>query len=185
MRANSSLSSLVVVVLAIVGGCSLGEPPSVVLQDPEPPEPAPAPGPSQPSPEELLRQAEQFRASQSQGELDGVRSGTPRDEVSENVPPLPPVRRLLVFQCTDEVTFAVRSSGRGLHVYPPRYSNGYILLTQQASDAGLYFTADGAELRMSDDLATLQVGRDRYVDCVSNPAATVWQEPSRRGTPAR
>jgi hypothetical protein len=34
-------------------------------------------------------------------------------------------------------------------------------------------------LRMKDDLATLQVGGDRYVDCVSNPAAAVWQEPPR------
>jgi hypothetical protein len=34
---------------------------------------------------------------------------------------------------------------------------------------------------MNGDLATLQVGRDRYVDCVSNPAAAVWQEPPRRG----
>ncbi len=185
MRAKSSLSSLVVVVLALVSGCSLGEPSSTLVQDPTPTEPAPAPGSSQPLAEDPVRQAEQLRASESQSEVNGVRPGVLSDQVSANVPPLPPARRLLIFQCTDEVTFAVRSSGRGLHVYPPRYSNGYILLTQQASDAGLYFTADGAELRMSDDLATLQVGRDRYVDCVSNPAATVWQEPSRRGTPAR
>ena len=167
MSAKSSLSSLVVVVLALVSGCTLSEPSSTLVQDPPPPEPAPAPEPSQLPPEELLRQASDSR-----------------DQVSANVPPLP-ARRLLVFQCTDEVTFAVRSSGRGLHVYPPRYSNGYLLLTQQLSDDGFYFAADGAELRMRDDLATLHVGRDRYVDCVSNPAATVWEDPLRRGTPAR
>ena len=92
--------------------------------------------------------------------------------------PPPPVRRLF-FQCSDDVTFAVRSAGSRLEVFPPGQSYGYIVLAQQPSDAGLYYNAGGAELRMNDDLATLQIGRDRYVDCVSNPAAAVWQEPAR------
>ena len=96
----------------------------------------------------------------------------------------PRVRRLF-FQCTDDVSFAVRSAGCRLEVYPPGHSHGYIVLTQQPSDSGLYYTARGAELRMNDDLATLQVGRDRYVDCVSNPAAAVWEDPLRGGTPPR
>jgi len=179
MRTNSSFSSLIVVVLALLGGCSAAEAPSEVRLDREPPAPAPSPA----SNEELLRRVEPIRASQTQAELDEVREVTPAGQIGASFPP--PQVRLLIFQCTDDVTFAVRSGGRGLEVYPPRYSNGYILLTQQPSDAGLYYTAPGAEFRMNDDLATLQVGRDRYVDCVSNPAAAVWEEPSRRGTPSR
>ena len=136
MRAKSLPSSLVEVVLAPASGCSLGEPSSTLVRHSTPPEPEPES--PQPLPEQLLRQAEQSRASVSQSELDGVRPGALSDQASANVPPLRPARRLLIFQCTDEVTFAVRSSGRGLHVYAPRYY-----------------------------------------------AATVWQEPSRRGTPAR
>jgi hypothetical protein len=186
MRANSSLPSLLVVVLALLGSCSPPEAPSAVVIDPEPPAAAPAPEPSQAPNEELLRRLEQILASQSQAEPNEVPAGTASQQVAANARPPPrPVRTVLVFQCTDEVTFAVRSGGRGLEVYPPRYSNGYILLAQQPSDAGLYYTAPGAELRMNEDLATLQVGRDRYVDSVSNPAAAVWEEPSRRGTPAR
>ena len=32
-------------------------------------------------------------------------------------------------------------------MYPPGHSHGYIVLTQQPSDSGLYYTASGAELR--------------------------------------
>jgi hypothetical protein len=179
MRTNSSLSSLIVVVVALLGGCSAAEAPSEVRLGSEPPAPAPSPA----SNEELLRRVDQVRASQAQADLNEGPQRAPAGQTGASFPP--PQVRLLIFQCTDDVTFAVRSGGRGLEVYPPRYSNGYILLTQQPSDAGLYYTGPGAELRMNDDLATLHVGRDRYVDCVSNPAATVWEEPSRRGTPSR
>jgi len=153
------------VVLTLVGGCSPAEDSSVTLAFPEPPAPDPAPAPSQAPHEELLRQVEQFRAA--------------LDET-----PLPPVRRLS-FQCSDDVSFAVRSVGSRLEVFPPGHSHGYIVLLQQPTDSGLYYRALGAELRMNGDLATLEVGRDRYVDCVSNPAAAVWEDPLRGGTPTR
>jgi len=195
MRANSSVSSLVVVVLALVGGCSPAEGPAVVAVFPEPPAPDPmptpdpVPAPSQATPDDLLRQVEQIPTGQSQTPINGIGGpvfegpGQPSNELSANTLS-PPVRRWF-FQCTDDVSFAVRGAGSRLEVFPPGHSHGYIVLMEQPSDAGLYYTAPGAELRMSDDLATLQVGRDRYVDCVSNPAAAVWQDPLRGGTPAR
>ncbi len=79
----------------------------------------------------------------------------------------------------------MRSAGAWLQVFPPGHSHGYIVLTPEPSASGLYYTTSGAELRMNGDLATLQVGRDRYVDCVSNPAAAVWEDPRRGGTPPR
>jgi len=185
MRANRSLSSLVVV-LALVGGCSPVEDPPVVVALPEPPVPDPAPAPTQATVDDLLRQVQTVRDGPSQGptnELsESTQSGGPF--LGGSALPAPRVRRL-PFQCTDEVSFAVRSAGSRLEVFPPGHSHGYIVLTQQPSDSGLYYTALGAELRMNGDLATLQVGRDRYVDCVSNPAAAVWEDPLRGGTPAR
>ena len=163
MRANSSLSSLVVVMLAVVGGCTPAEDPPVGLAPPEPTAPDPAPAPTQATVDDLLREAQPT---------------SPTNVASPSVALPPPVRRLF-FQCSDDVTFAVRSAGSRLEVFPPGQSYGYIVLAQQPSDPGLYSNAGGAELRMHDDLATLQIGRDRYVDCVSNPAAAVWQEPPR------
>ncbi len=185
MRANSSSLSLVVV-LALVGGCSPAEDPPVVDAPPEPPVLDPAPAPTQATVDDLLRGVQPVRVGPTQGPTNGqsesAQSGAPFP--GSSALPAPRVRRL-PFQCTDEVSFAVRSAGSRLEVFPPGHSHGYIVLTQQPSDSGLYYTALGAELRMNGDLATLQVGRDRYVDCVSNPAAAVWEDPLRGGTPTR
>jgi hypothetical protein len=191
MRANSSCSSLVVVVLALVGGCSPAQDPPVVVALPEPPVPAPspAPAPSQATLAELLHEVRNVQpvsnAGPAQGVLNEVRESTrvssqtgPR-ATDDFVPPTPP--RRLFFQCDDNVTFAVQTAGSRLEVFPPGHSTGYIALVQVPSDSGVHYTAANADFRMSGDLATLQVGRDRYVDCVSNPAAAVWQEPPRRG----
>jgi hypothetical protein len=189
MRANSSFSGLVVVVLALLGGCSPAEDPPVVVAPPEPTAPDPAPAPTQATVDDLLREAEPVRMGQNQVPIDEqgppiFESGGPRQEESAANALSPPLRRLY-FQCTDDVSFAVRSAGAWLQVFPPGHSHGYLVLTQQRSDSGLYYTTSGAELRMNGELATLQVGADRYVDCVSNPAAAVWEDPRRGGTPAR
>lgn len=85
-----------------------------------------------------------------------------------------PVMRRLVFQCSDDVTFAVRTQGDELHVFPPGLTNSYVVFTSAPSASGVRYTAPNAEFRGNGDLATLQIGSERYVDCVSNPAATAW-----------
>ena len=189
MRANSSVSGLVVVMLALVSGCSPAQAPSVAAPLHSPPAAEPAPAPPQVATEDLLRQVELIPAGEGPFEAESTGSNqfgqpTPGGTESSANALSPPLRRL-IFQCTDDVSFAVRSAGAWLQVFPPGHSHGYIVLTQQPSDTGLYYTASGAELRMNDDLATLQVGPDRYVDCVSNPAAAVWEDPRRGGTPPR
>jgi hypothetical protein len=44
------------------------------------------------------------------------------------------------------------------------------------------FTAPNADFRAVGDLATLQIGAERYADCVSNPAAAVWDTAQPRAT---
>jgi hypothetical protein len=186
MRANRSLcSSPVVVLLAAMSGCSAddaGPKPAAAPELPTserapvaPTEPAPqpplGPAPSQAELNELLRQVE------------SVRAGTQDAQSLDDLVPQPP--RRLVFQCTDDVTFAVRMLGARLEVYPPGISRSFIVLSRQPTDSGLLYTARDALFRSDDDLATLEVGRERWVDCVSNPAATVWEEPPRPGTVTR
>jgi hypothetical protein len=120
MRANSSVASLVVVVvLALASGCTPAEDPSVVVPPPEP--------------------------------------------------------------CTDDVTFAMRVVGSRLEVFPPGHANGFIVLTLASSDDGVHYTAPDADFRAKGDLATLRIARQIYVDCVSSPAAAVWQGLPRPG----
>jgi hypothetical protein len=180
MRANSSIASLAVV-LILASGCRPAEDQAVVVAPPElpPPDPAPVPGPTQVVVDDLR---EVVTVTERQGGINVIRERPVQQERSGSsiaAAPSPTVTRLF-FQCTDGVTFSVRGVGQRLQVFPPGYSGGYIVLTQQPSDADLYATSRDGEFRMKDDLATLEVGRDRYVDCVSNPAAAVWQVPSPR-----
>jgi hypothetical protein len=188
MRANSSILRLVVVVLVLAGGCARDDEAAVVAIPPELPEPAPAPAPA--TLDDLLRNVDITQSAQSQAQLDEIRdtrSGPSNQGIRRAndafIPPTPP--RRWFFQCDDNVTFAVRSEGGRLEVFPPGHSTGFIALTEVESDSGVHYTARDADFRMNGDLATLQIGRERNVDCVSNPAAAVWQEPPRRGMTAR
>jgi len=174
MRSDGSIksSSLALVVAALLSGCSAADPPQDVIErDPVVPAPVPAPNPPrEPSSADVLREVEQVRSS-----------ANPERPLDEVIPQ--PVRRLY-FQCTDKVSFAVRMDGSRLDVYPPGFTLGYIILAQQPTDSGLLYTRRGAEFRTNANaqLATLTLGDDRYVDCVSNPAGAVWEPVRRSGT---
>jgi hypothetical protein len=170
-------------VLILASGCSPADDATVVVASEPIPAPAPVPAPPQPNLDDLLRNVENVRpsAAQSQEQLNEVGERGPPDAPTRDnaappdyLPPQPP--RRLVFQCTDDVTFAVRVAGGRLEAFPPGHSNGFVVLTRVPSEDGVHYTARDADFRAKDDLATLQVGRERYVDCVSNPAASVWQE---------
>jgi membrane-bound inhibitor of C-type lysozyme len=176
-------SLLAVVVFALVSGCSPDEP-DVVAVVPEPSAPAPEfepgarvdqlnpirEGPAEPAfgPGEPA-----FGPSNvsTQGVLNGIRERTP----SAVVPQIP---RRLVFECTDGVMFAVRMRDNGLELYPPATpAAGFLALTQVPTASGVHYRAGDVDFRSKDDLATLEMGRERYVDCVANPAAATWQDP--------
>lgn len=197
MRANSSNPSLVVVVLILVGGCTPPEDETVVLAPAEPSEPRLAPDP-EPTLDELLdpvltvrpgpaqtddTQPVPTQSGPAQAVINGIRERSIVDREASTVPPGQPIAARtvdrLIYQCTDDITFAVRVTGTRLQVFPPGYSNGFIMLERAAADDGVRYVAHDADFRAKGDLATLHVGRARYVDCVSNPAAAVWQEPRR------
>lgn len=197
MRANSSIPGLVVVVLAMLTACKPAED-SVDVISPvtlEPIEPVPELAPPltlPPTPaelDELLRNVEPVRSarstSESQATIDTIREppqpGTATDRAAPPGAIPPPPRHKLLFECTDDVMFAVRTVGSALEVYPPGSPDNYVVLLHQPSEPGTYhYIANRAEFRFNGELATLVLGRDRWADCVSNPAAAVWQEPPRR-----
>jgi membrane-bound inhibitor of C-type lysozyme len=177
----------VVLLLALASGCSRDEEPVAVASPPEPPPiapldvPAPAPGPSPATLEELV---EPTRETPTAGPAN-INSIRERAAVTQqSAPPsnFEPRRTLdrLTFQCADEKTFAIRVRGSRLELFPPGYTINYLVLTEVSSDSGVHYTANDADFRLENDIATLSFGRDRYVDCVSSPAAAVWQAPPRR-----
>ena len=182
-----------VVMPAVMSGCAPDEP-TVVVVAPEPvaPEPDLTPDP-QGSPTFAGPSQGVITIQGSQAELNGIRERTSvggavavdraaaqgQAELSDV---LPQTLHSLVFECPDGVTFAVRTNDRQLVLYPPGYPpNAYLTLAQVQSDPGvMHYKIADIEFRSKDDLATLQIGRQRYVDCVANPAAAVWQEVAPR-----
>lgn len=178
MRA-SSVPGLIVAALAATSGCRRADEP-VVAAPPEPvvaplPEPAPSLGPPQATLDELVSPV---RSRPSQQALDQIRESVQTDRAAaDSSTAALPARVLdrLVYQCADDVTFAIRIVGDKLLAFPPGFSNGYIILDRVASDDGVHFASRDADFVAKDDLATLRVESTRYVDCVSNPAAALWQ----------
>jgi hypothetical protein len=159
--------------LALLGGCKPADDAAVVA----PPEPEPEPVAPQADLDELLRNVVTVGpgAAQSQQQLNEIREAGPADAASSDYGLAKTLNRL-IYQCRDDATFSVRVVGNRLEVFPPKHSNGFIVLARFASDDGVHYASADADFRAKDDLATLRVGRDRYVDCVSNPAAAVWQD---------
>ena len=196
MRANSSIPSLIIVVLILICGCTPSEDRTMVAP-PEPSEPRPPPG-LEPTLDELLEPVRNVRPRSAQTDttqsgptqsgpaqavINGIRERTVVDREASSVRPGQPIPARtvdrLIYQCTGDITFAVRVTGDRLQVFPPGYSNGFIVLERAAADEGVRYVGHDADFRAKGDLATLHVGRTRYIDCVSNPAAAVWQEPLR------
>ena len=169
-RRSVESSSLLVVVLMLVSGCARDEEAAVVV----PPQPAPPEPTTNPAPLPVLEPPRQVAPAPSQRRLVSIGVSEVATD-TEDIGDVPtPILRRLVYQCSDEVTFAIRTSGDRLEVVPPGVANSYVVLTRMPAASGVRFTAPNADFRGNGDLATLQIGADRYVDCVSNPAAAVW-----------
>lgn len=154
---------LVIVALALVSGCSQDESAPIVTVAPEQTAPGPAP-----------ENAVDPLPQPAQGVINVDRAAA---QAQSGAAPQRP--RRLVFECADGIRFAVESTGGGrLAVFPPGFpTNSYLSLGLVPSPAGLHFRAGDTDIWMHDELATLHVGRTRYVECVSNPAAAVWEAP--------
>ena len=165
----------------VTSGCSRDEEAAAaVAPEPTPPEPTPHVAPLP-----VLEPLREAVPAPSRGRLVSV-GGNPFTTEADDPGDIGDVPtktlRRLVYQCSDEVTFAVRSFGDRLEVVPPGVANSYVVLTRVPVDPGVRFTAPDADFRADGDLATLRIGAERYVDCVSNPAAAVWDTVQPRAT---
>lgn len=101
-------------------------------------------------------------------------------------PPPAPAPRRLVFECAGGITFAVRMrDGDMLELYPPKTPGGYLPLSAVPSASGVHYRIADIDFFSKGDVATLEMGRQRYVDCVANPAASTWEDPEPRTGPIR
>ena len=194
MRAPSSvkLLSVVVAALALVSGCSPDEP-DVVAVVPEPltSEPELAPEPlGEAGPNQVILNGIRERMPPATGGAVQVDRAAVQVELQNSqaslseVVPQTPLR--LVFECAGGVTFAVQTNESQLVLFPPGFPpNGFLVLAQVRSASGMHYRASDIDFRSKGDLATLEMGRKRYVDCVANPAAAVWQETLPRITTPR
>jgi membrane-bound inhibitor of C-type lysozyme len=173
MRARSPVKSLCLAVVALVvaSGCSPDEPAALAAPEPATRSPRTTPFPEPPldPPREPRAVPSGESISQLLERIENV--GRDTDDIGDVATP---VMTRLVYQCSDEVTFAVRLAGDRLDVFPPGLTNNYVVMQRVPSDSGVRYSAANAEFRASRDLATLQIGGERHVDCVSNPAASVW-----------
>ena len=180
MRGRSPVQPpcLVIAALVILGGCSTDEPTVLAAPEPEARSPSPLPIPEPPLDPPRGRCAVVISGACVARVVDEavVRDADDIGDVAT------PTMTRLVYQCSDEVTFAVRTAGNTIEVFPPGFTLGYIVLYRQPADLGVRYTREHAEFRGSGELATLIIGNERYVDCVSNPAAAVWATVPRAPT---
>jgi hypothetical protein len=180
MRERSPVKSpcLVVVALFVASGCSTDEQAVGAKREPATHSTAPSPI-AQPA----FDPPRQGRGTHSAGGASPF-ANDPRVRDSDDIGDVrTPIMTRLVYQCSDDVTFAVRTAGDRIEVYPPGFTLGYIVLYRQPADSGVRYTREHAEFRADNELATLILGgNERYVDCVSNPAAAVWATVPRAPT---
>lgn len=193
---------LFVVVLAVLYGCSPEEPPpeppAVVVVPPPLPPPRPLEiqpvhpiaGPRSAQSQEEIGQVGVDRAARSQESLNQIREssppGGPNQSGASLAESLQQTPRRLVFECSDGVRFAVRMLDTSLWLYAPGLPpGGYLSLARVPSASGVHYRVGSTHFRSEGDLATLEIGRERYVDCVANPAAAVWEDWERPDTTTR
>jgi putative lipoprotein len=98
----------------------------------------------------------------------------------------PEVGRTFVFDCDADVSFTVRTGPGEVALWIPASLGGeYLVLAMTPSASGARY-AEGETIYWSKgEVATFEVGGQRFVDCRSNPAKVPWADAARRGVDFR
>jgi putative lipoprotein len=92
------------------------------------------------------------------------------------------IGRTFVFDCDADVSFTVRTGPGEVALWIPASLGGeYLVLSQARSASGARYEEGEAVFWSKGDLATFEVGGQRFVDCRSNPAKVPWADAARRG----
>jgi putative lipoprotein len=104
------------------------------------------------------------------------------DARSEPQAAAPEVGRTFVYDCAADASFTVRTGPGEVALWIPASLGGQylVLAATPAASGGRY--AEGETVYWSKgELATFEVGGQRFVDCRSNPAKVPWADAARRG----
>ena len=115
----------------------------------------------------------------SSGELEFVR-------IVEQAAAAPEAGRTFVFDCDGGVSFTVRFGPGEMALWAPESLGGsYQVLSIARSGSGARYVEGDTVFWNKGDLATIEIGGQRFVDCRSNPREVPWADAKRRGATFR
>ena len=98
----------------------------------------------------------------------------------------PEVGRTFVFDCDGDVSFTMRTGPGEMALWAPASLGGaYHVLSLTRSASGARYEEGDTVFWNKGDLATIEIGGQRYVDCRSNPSKVPWADAARRGATFR
>jgi uncharacterized membrane protein/membrane-bound inhibitor of C-type lysozyme/heat shock protein HslJ len=123
---------------------------------------------------------EQLRVTyNTSGELAFVRAPAP-------APAAPEVGRTFVFDCDGDVSFTVRTGPGEVALWAPASLGGtYQVLSQTPAASGARYQEGETVYWNRGELATFELGGQRYVNCRGNPSKVPWADAARRGVTFR
>jgi putative lipoprotein len=114
------------------------------------------------------------------GELKLVREPQPTAAAA------PEVGRTFVFDCDGDLSFTMRTGPGEIALWAPASLGGaYHVLSLSRAASGARYEEGDTVFWNKGDLATIEFGGQRYVDCRSNPSKVPWADAARRGAKFR
>ncbi|HUL80971.1 MAG TPA: YbaY family lipoprotein [Gammaproteobacteria bacterium] len=93
-----------------------------------------------------------------------------------------PVAQTFVYDCAGDLSFTVRTGPGEMALWAPKSLGGrYLVLSLARSASGARYTEGDTVFWSKGDVATIELGGQRYVDCKSNPSKAPWADAARRG----
>lgn len=118
------------------------------------------------------------------GSLDSLLAGV-RTQGAEPAA-APEVARTFVYDCPGDLSFTVRTGPGEMALWAPKSLGGrYLVLSLARSASGARYTEGDTVFWSKGDVAAIELGGQRYVDCKSNPSKAPWADAARRGAAFR
>jgi putative lipoprotein len=94
--------------------------------------------------------------------------------------------RTYVYDCDGDLRFTVRTGPGEVALWAPAALGGtYQVLSLARAASGVRYQEGDTVLWTKGDLATIEIGGQRFVDCRSNPSQVPWADAKRRGATFR
>jgi putative lipoprotein len=98
----------------------------------------------------------------------------------------PEVGQTFVYDCDGDVSFTVRTGADEIALWAPASLGGiYLVLSRVRAASGAQYREGDTVFWSKGDLATIEFGGQRFVDCRSNPSKVPWADAKRRGATFR